>query len=119
VSPKIELINRIKKDSVLHELVASISKGAEYDPRSFKKMKKHLQIFFLQHSKTYSYFDKFPNLDRSFSNVMKYARRIPLVLPNDGHLERDINNAIDNMERILTNYITEVSNRYNKKWYPK
>tara|TARA_B100001094_G_scaffold156706_1_gene151743 strand:- start:1593 stop:2027 length:435 start_codon:yes stop_codon:yes gene_type:complete len=123
VGPKVQLIKRIKNDSTLHELISRIDNADEHDPRSVRKMKSSIQTFFLQHGKSYSNIgsarELIAKLDKSLNTTMKYARRIPLRLPNDGHLERDVVNAIDNLEKILKNYISDAANRSDIKWFPK
>jgi len=113
ISPKIELIKSLKYDKSLHTHVTTIERGEPHDPRSVKKMKKHMQGFFMEQANTYENTGSVDKLKKEYENVMKYARRVPFRLPNDGHLYEDINNANDNLEKILKNYLFDAANRYN------
>jgi len=124
ISPKLTLVNSVKHDTALHNHLQTIYLGAEYDPRSCTKLKQHIQTFFIQNGKTYEIYgtDKceamnLSSLRREQDQIMKYARRIPFRLPNDGHLQRDIENAIDNLEKIIQNYVYDAASRHGQRIY--
>ena len=118
ISPKFSLINAVKHDLALHNHLHTIYLGSEYDSRSCTKLKQHIQEFFIHNGKTYGIDScdvSLEKLQKEQTQIMKYARRIPFRLPNDGILQRDIENATDNLEKIIQNYVYDAAHRHNRR----
>ena len=114
--PKINIFNKFKNDSEFSNYMLIIESNSEFDEKNYNKFIKHLKLFLMYYSESFDD-DKnelmFNRMKHQHNKIMKYLNRMKFSIPNSMRRHSYMENAVQNLDRILKTYISKIASRGN------
>lgn len=116
LKPRLREYTRVVNDPNIHSYLIVVNKCAQFDPRGAEKVNRYCKKFFVTLSESYIHEDKLNKLISVKKKIMKYIHNMKFRIHNDANLVHEFETAVENIDNILDNYITEAFNLHKKSY---
>lgn len=118
IRPQLNVFDTFKKDPAFTNYMLIIESNSEFDKSNYNKAMKHLKMFLAYYSKSFEDDSMFEKMKYQHLRCIKYLNRMLFSIPNSMRRYTYMKTAIENMDLILKNYLSEVASKYDITYIP-